>query len=58
MAGGPLRPTSSYQHAGFPQAFAAAAAAAAANVEEERRIYRYVFDVFSLFIFDLSFYLS
>lgn len=37
--GPPLRPTSSYQHAGFPQAFAAAAAAAA-NAEEERRIYR------------------
>jgi len=36
---GPIRPTSSYQHAGFPQAFAAAAAAAA-NAEEERRIYR------------------
>ena len=42
--GSPLRPTSSYQHAGFPQAFAAAAAAAAAavNAEEERRIYRSV----------------
>lgn len=40
--GPPLRPTSSYQHAGFPQAFAAAAAAAA-NAEEERRIYRYAF---------------
>ena len=40
--GPPLRPTSSYQHAGFPQAFAAAAAAAA-NAEEERRIYRYSF---------------
>ena len=40
--GPPLRPTSSYQHAGFPQAFAAAAAAAA-NAEEERRIYRYRF---------------
>ncbi|KAI9554559.1 hypothetical protein GHT06_019832 [Daphnia sinensis] len=37
--GPPLRPTSSYQHAGFPQAFAAAAAAAA-SAEEERRIYR------------------
>ncbi|XP_045029400.1 uncharacterized protein LOC116923747 isoform X2 [Daphnia magna] len=37
--GSPLRPTSSYQHAGFPQAFAAAAAAAA-SAEEERRIYR------------------
>ena len=36
---GPIRPASSYQHAGFPQAFAAAAAAAA-NAEEERRIYR------------------
>lgn len=41
--GPPLRPTSSYQHAGFPQAFAAAAAAAA-SAEEERRIYRYVHD--------------
>lgn len=39
--GSPIRPTSSYQHAGFPQAFAAAAAAAA-NAEEERRIYRSV----------------
>ena len=39
--GPPLRPTSSYQHAGFPQAFASAAAAAvAANAEEERRIFR------------------
>ena len=39
--GSPIRPTSSYQHAGFPQAFAAAAAAAA-SAEEERRIYRSV----------------
>jgi len=39
--GPPLRPTSSYQHAGFPQAFAAAAAAAA-SAEEERRIYRLI----------------
>jgi hypothetical protein len=38
--GPPLRPTSSYQHAGFPQAFASAAAAAVANAEEERRIFR------------------
>lgn len=38
--GAPLRPSAGYQHAGFPQAFAAAAAAAA-NAEEERRIYRY-----------------
>ena len=38
--GAPLRPNSSYQHAGYPQAFAAAAAAAA-SAEEERRIYRY-----------------
>ena len=38
--GAPLRPSAGYQHAGFPQAFAAAAAAAA-NAEEERRIFRY-----------------
>lgn len=49
--GPPLRPTSSYQHAGFPQAFAAAAAAAAAAnaVEEERRIFRYLQNNFCVF---------